>query len=380
MNTFPTTSTQVVSLESLPFYSYLDDQGFVNFQDNWGKVTVYAIYDAQYQLQYIGKSRDTRTSLLLHLLRQPNDCYYFKYYAVEKPSRTALDQMRQVWMDQMKEQPPVGNVDEFIQSRWEGPIDVQKYGLVTEEEEEQLKQADENDKSKLLKQICRRVQRNIEQELKERGVNELIRWDPKLKEKGLLDGQNSIVSDCIEQEWLGKIVVSFIHIDKLFNQAGCVPVRKDAGGQWQVLLVQSRYKPEIWLFPKGGIEKREKNWEAAVRETKEEAGVCGKVLCKLGKWKGSNGQKMIMFLLRVEQEFSDFDEKWKERQQRARKWLSFDEAENTILQVEAELRRPELLEMLLLSKARLLTLADDSKETYTSNTSSDEGEENGKET
>jgi hypothetical protein len=52
-------------------------------------------------------------------------------------------------------------------------------------------------------------------------------------------------------------------------KAGCVPVKKGEDGEWKVLMVQSRFKPEIWLFPKGGIEKKEKNWDAACRETVE---------------------------------------------------------------------------------------------------------------
>ncbi|EME32766.1 diphosphoinositol polyphosphate phosphohydrolase-like protein [Galdieria sulphuraria] len=156
--------------------------------------------------------------------------------------------------------------------------------------------------------------------------------------------------------------------------AGCVPVRKGENGEWQVLLVQSRFKPDIWLFPKGGIEKREKNWDAALRETVEEAGVCGRILCKLGKWKGSNEQKLIMYLLLVEQELPKSDSRWKERNERPRTWLSFDQAEKTILQVDTSIRRPELLEMLLLAKARILTLMDNSPESYSSDSSPEEDE------
>jgi 8-oxo-dGTP pyrophosphatase MutT (NUDIX family) len=153
--------------------------------------------------------------------------------------------------------------------------------------------------------------------------------------------------------------------------AGCVPVKKGEDGEWKVLMVQSRFKPEIWLFPKGGIEKKEKNWEAACRETVEEAGVSGKILCKLGKWKGSNDQKLIMYLLLVEQELTKNDTRWKERNERPRRWLTFDEAEKTILQVDSGIRRPELLEMLLLAKARILTL-DTNPESYSTDSSPEE--------
>lgn len=44
----------------------------------------------------------------------------------------------------------------------------------------------------------------------------------------------------------------------------------------------------------------------------KEAGVSGRVLCKLGKWIGSNDQKLIMYLLLVEQELTKNDTRWKE--------------------------------------------------------------------
>lgn len=182
-----------IKLDTLPFHTYLDDRGFLTFQDNWGKVSVYAIYDAHYRLQYIGISRDTRTSLLLHLIRMPNFCYYFKFHAFKKPSRTLLNQLREAWIKEMSEEPPIGNVDSFWQERWEGPINIRSHGWLTTEERHLLEQTDENNMSKILKQICRRVQKEIEKQLAERNVQEPVRFDPKLKEKGLLDGQSKKV-------------------------------------------------------------------------------------------------------------------------------------------------------------------------------------------
>ncbi|GJQ09123.1 hypothetical protein GpartN1_g6631.t1 [Galdieria partita] len=180
-------------LESLSFHSYLDDRGFLTFQDNWGKVSVYAIYDSHYRLQYIGISRDTRTSLLLHLIRMPQFCYYFKFQSFEKPSRTILNQLREAWIKEMSHQSPIGNVDAFWRERWEGPIDIRKHGWLTTEERQLLEHTDEHNMPKVLKQISRRIQKEIEKQLAERNVQEMVRFDPKLKEKGLLDGQSKKV-------------------------------------------------------------------------------------------------------------------------------------------------------------------------------------------
>ena len=67
----------------------------------------------------------------------------------------------------------------------------------------------------------------------------------------------------------------------VIRQAGSIVVRLD-GKEPEVLLVTSKRNPKSWIFPKGHIEKGETAAEAAVRETREEAGVAGRVLCPAG--------------------------------------------------------------------------------------------------
>ena len=52
---------------------------------------------------------------------------------------------------------------------------------------ETYKNSDELGKIKLLKTVSRRVQADIEETLKQRGNRMKIRFNPKLKEQGLLD-------------------------------------------------------------------------------------------------------------------------------------------------------------------------------------------------
>lgn len=62
------------------------------------------------------------------------------------------------------------------------------------------------------------------------------------------------------------------------RRAGCVPLRVEPSGRCSLLLIQSRKHPEWWTFPAGGIEKSDKNVElAAQRETREEAGIVGRI-------------------------------------------------------------------------------------------------------
>jgi 8-oxo-dGTP pyrophosphatase MutT (NUDIX family) len=135
-----------------------------------------------------------------------------------------------------------------------------------------------------------------------------------------------------------------------FHQAGCIPVRRAASGAWEVMVVQSRWTPAIWLFPKGGVEAGENGKEAAVRETREEAGVAGLLGPKLGCWRFTKAadQKHKMWLLFVDEVYGDGDRRWKERKKRRREWLLVEQCRRRIGDglVDQELRRPELMEML----------------------------------
>lgn len=67
----------------------------------------------------------------------------------------------------------------------------------------------------------------------------------------------------------------------IIQQAGSIVVRVD-GKEPQVLLVTAKRNPRNWIFPKGHIEKGETPEQAALRETKEEAGVLGRPLGPAG--------------------------------------------------------------------------------------------------
>ena len=58
---------------------------------------------------------------------------------------------------------------------------------MTESEKAQYNQSDELGKTKILKQVARKVESEIKEQLRDRGVTMDIRFNPKLKEQGLLD-------------------------------------------------------------------------------------------------------------------------------------------------------------------------------------------------
>lgn len=168
-------------LSSLEYLAYLDDDGCIN-EDIQGKIGVYAIFDQTQEMQYVGYSRDIYLSLKQHLIRQPNHCYWIKLQTITRPSRKILEDIAQAWIKE-NATIPVGN--DTQKSVWTEPIDANP--AMTEEEKAQFQQNDELGQIKIRKKVARRVEADIQKQLSDRGVKMNIRFNPKLKEKGLLD-------------------------------------------------------------------------------------------------------------------------------------------------------------------------------------------------
>lgn len=176
-----TTQTETPSLSSLEYLAYLNEDGSIR-EDVVGKIGVYAIFDREKTLQYVGYSRDIYLSLKQHLVRQPQNCYWIKLQTIARPSRKILEAIASAWIDQ-NGVTPVGNGE--ANAAWTQAIDAKV--TMTEEEKAQYQQNDELGQIKMLKKIARRVEADLKQRLSTRGVTMDIRFNPKLKEKGLLD-------------------------------------------------------------------------------------------------------------------------------------------------------------------------------------------------
>lgn len=173
-----TSTPNLADLEAVP---YLNETGQIPEQFQ-GKVGIYAIFDQAQTLQYVGYSRDIALSLRQHLMRQPMACHWIKVQTVDRPSRTLLEGIQDAWIKENGEI-PVGNAAES--DRWNQPIDAKP--AMTAAEKQQFAQTDELGQIKLLKKVSRRVEAEILETLKQRGVQMDLRFNPKLKEQGLLD-------------------------------------------------------------------------------------------------------------------------------------------------------------------------------------------------
>ena len=176
-----TTQTQTPSLSSLEYIAYLNEAGCIP-EDLEGKIGVYAIFNQDKQLQFVSYSRNVYLSLKQHLIRQPLNCYWFKIQTITRPSRKILEEIASAWMAENGAIPAGNDIDEAL---WTQPIDANP--AMTEEEKAQYAENDELGQIKIKKKVARRVEAEIKEQLRDRGVNMDIRFNPKLKEKGLLD-------------------------------------------------------------------------------------------------------------------------------------------------------------------------------------------------
>ncbi|MDS3859415.1 GIY-YIG nuclease family protein [Thermosynechococcaceae cyanobacterium BACA0444] len=174
-------SVTVPPLAELPLIPYLTATGLVDPRA-MGQIGVYAICDQGLAVQYIGFSRDIYLSLRQHLVRQPQACYGFKFYPVERPNRTQLEEIRQQWLNELEAIPP-GN--DTQQGAWENAIDVKT--RMSPAMQQEWAGLDEMGQMKYLKDLARQAEQEIFQVLEARHVTELLRFNPKLKENGLLD-------------------------------------------------------------------------------------------------------------------------------------------------------------------------------------------------
>jgi hypothetical protein len=176
-------SSEYPSLADFDDYPYIDAEGQLPHLFE-GKIGVYAIYSEDRDVVYIGYSRDVLLSLRQHLVRQPQFCFWVRVCTVEKPNRTLLETIKAFWISE-NGSVPVGN--SALTSAWEQPIDVKSQMLPEESAQYTDPQLDEQKRQSVLKNAARRIEKEILEVLTQRGVQEQLRFNPKLKDNGLLD-------------------------------------------------------------------------------------------------------------------------------------------------------------------------------------------------
>ena len=113
---------------------------------------------------------------------------------------------------------------------------------------------------------------------------------------------------------------------------------RSIGGRAHVAAIRPQGKPGVWALPKGKIDPGESAAEAAMREVREETGVEGRVVEKLGDvrytytatWEGAKGERIFkivsFFLLQAGRgRIDEIDDAMRIEVDEAR-WLPLDEA------------------------------------------------------
>jgi len=169
------------ALSQLEFLAYISATGELaeGFES---KIGVYAVFDADKAVQYVGYSRNVALSLNQHLVRHPGRCGWLKVELCDRPNRTLLEETRAAWL---AEAGPLPSGDTPEEDTWTQPIDI-RYAL-TDAEQQSFPAMDELGQRKLLKQVARRVEASILADLESRGVTIPLRFDPKLKDDGKLN-------------------------------------------------------------------------------------------------------------------------------------------------------------------------------------------------
>ena len=128
-------------------------------------------------------------------------------------------------------------------------------------------------------------------------------------------------------------------------QSGAIPYRR-RGDTWEFLLVTS--KGGKWIFPKGIVERNMSPEETAANESKEEAGIRGRVMPNpvgsymRNKWR--HACEVVLFLMHYEEDI----EPWEEKNIRERCWCTFEEA-------TSRLKKEDLQHILRQANERLET-------------------------
>ena len=117
-----------------------------------------------------------------------------------------------------------------------------------------------------------------------------------------------------------------LHLLRVSHAGGVV--YKNEGGQIRYLVISPKSEKNVWVLPKGHIEKGEGDGEAALREVEEETGVVAQLIRPLGE---------VSFLVKPDEPLVStrvkfylmrwlFDLPEKRRENRALQWLPFEQA------------------------------------------------------
>lgn len=101
----------------------LNEQGVLPAGDETSGVAVFAIYDKEQAIQYIGFSSNVGKSIEKLFYRRPGVAYYFKFAGLDSLDQTEMMRIRNSWFDSLGG-PPIGNMNLVEKEAWQIPVQV----------------------------------------------------------------------------------------------------------------------------------------------------------------------------------------------------------------------------------------------------------------
>lgn len=101
----------------------LDDRGVLPTRENAAGPAVFAVYDKDESIQYIGFSSDVGKSIEKVFYRRPAITYFFKFAGLDSVDQDAMMQIRNSWFDSLGG-PPIGNKNPVEKEAWQVPVQV----------------------------------------------------------------------------------------------------------------------------------------------------------------------------------------------------------------------------------------------------------------
>ena len=103
--------------------SVLNEQGALPTGEENAGVAVFAIYDKEQTIQYIGFSSNVAKSIEKLFYRRPAVTYYFKFAGIDSLDQTEMMRIRNSWFDSLGG-PPIGNKNLAEKEAWQVPVQV----------------------------------------------------------------------------------------------------------------------------------------------------------------------------------------------------------------------------------------------------------------
>lgn len=168
--------TSVTTLESLKEFNVINENGFVlpELPDSTA-ASVFVLYDAQHQAQYLGFSKDLRNSLRTLLCRRPELCYHYKCLHLQEADNAQLLEVRTAWASELGDL-PAGNRDPRQKLLWESAVDA---GAVSE---------------RAFRTVAEQKAKQILRQLKDRGLKEPVEFKDDLIAQGKVDPMPSTLA------------------------------------------------------------------------------------------------------------------------------------------------------------------------------------------